>query len=272
MRKMMLTTFLLLSPCLGFGGVIPILTVNNATINYGTNQVTFNGTGFEPLKKTPTVLWNGAALTVNSYTESQIVATLPANMAAGTYVAIVANCIGEFNDLNVTYGAAGPQGPVGPMGATGPEGPEGIMGNPGPQGPTGPAGPAGSVLSFAANSQKAVIQLPYEGNTTLDSIVLPHAGTYVIGGEQLFNNADANQSAIVTCLVFGPDGEGGMESLLTVPSVGENLDSETTGALPLNGYYVAISAPTTLSVVCEDVGPSTDVQASGGSFTAIQVQ
>ena len=91
MRKIMLATFLLLTPCLGFGAVIPILTVNSATINYGANQVTFNGGGFEPLKKAPTVLFNGAPLTVNTFTNTQVVATLPAGTTAGTYATIVAN-------------------------------------------------------------------------------------------------------------------------------------------------------------------------------------
>ncbi len=114
MRRI-LATLLLLTPCLAFAAAIPILTVNNATINYGVNQVTFSGSGFEPAKKAPTVLFNGAPLTVNSYTNTQIVATLPAHTTAGTYAIIVANSLGEFNNFDLTYGAAGPQGPIGSL-------------------------------------------------------------------------------------------------------------------------------------------------------------
>ena len=113
MRNRIIVTLLLLVPCLGFAAAIPILTVNNATINYGVNQVTFSGSGFEPAKKAPTVLFNGAPLTVNSYTNTQIVATLPAHTTAGTYAIIIANSGGQFSSFDLTYGAAGPQGPQG---------------------------------------------------------------------------------------------------------------------------------------------------------------
>ena len=38
MRNILLAGLLLLTPCLGFCGAIPILTVSSATINYGTGQ------------------------------------------------------------------------------------------------------------------------------------------------------------------------------------------------------------------------------------------
>src|ERR1700677_3308756 len=200
MRKIMLTTLLLLTPCLGFGAVIPILTVNSATINYGANQVTFSGSGFEPLKKAPTGLFSGAPLAIATYSNTQVVATLPASTAAGTYVVIVSNSLGEFNEVDLTYGAAGPQGPIGPpgqTGATGAQGPEGIMGNPGPQGPAGPAGPAGGVQQFSAFYDIANGAFDY--TVPLADVVLTHPGTYVIGGMQQFQNPDNGSSAWVYC-------------------------------------------------------------------------
>ena len=52
MRRILLAMLALL-PTAAFGGIIPILTVSNSTINYGTNQVTINGSSFEPVKKLP---------------------------------------------------------------------------------------------------------------------------------------------------------------------------------------------------------------------------
>jgi hypothetical protein len=67
MRKFILTAVLLLTPrFFAFAAAIPILTISRATINYSNNQVTFNGSGFEPFKKSPTVLFAGSPLTVVS--------------------------------------------------------------------------------------------------------------------------------------------------------------------------------------------------------------
>ena len=54
------------APCL-FGTVVSAPVVNNGTINYATNRVTLNGSGFEPAKTAPTVQLNGAALKIDSF-------------------------------------------------------------------------------------------------------------------------------------------------------------------------------------------------------------
>ena len=280
MRNMMLAALLLLTPCLSFGGIIPILTVNSAAINYGANQVTFNGGGFEPLKKAPTVLLNGAPLTIDSFTNTQIVATLPANTTAGTYVVIVASSIGEFTEVDLTYGAAGPQGPVGPPGATGaqgppgPQGPEGIMGNPGPQGPAGPAGPAGGVLSYSAFYEFIT------GNTIssvgavqpLSEVTLLKAGTYIIGGEQTLSNGNSSQTQHPFCSVsktsgdpFDPAGPG----LAEVWSI---LPAAATNTIAISGFYTVQTAPVTLYLNCFSNEDPNNIYNFGGTLTAIQVQ
>ena len=96
--------------------------MSNTTINYGTNQVTINGSSFEPVKKVPSVIMNGAPLTIVSYTNSKIVASLPKNTAAGNYGIVVSNASGELFPFVITYGDVGPQGPQGPAGASGPAG------------------------------------------------------------------------------------------------------------------------------------------------------
>ena len=108
----------------------------------------------------------GTALSVQSATPAQIVATSDSSIAAGTYpLAIV------FKDKNGnrpdtaaavlradvtagTTGAMGPMGPQGPAGSNGPVGPQGPIGLTGPAGPIGPAGPQGLIgLSGPAGPQ-----------------------------------------------------------------------------------------------------------------------
>jgi len=129
-----------------------LVTINNVAINYTNNQLTINGSGFEPAKKAPTVNFNGANLTLVSFTNNVVVAQLPTT-AAGTYQLFVTNNEGLFWLFDVTYGAVGPQGP---MGFQGPQGPAGATGNTGPAGPagatgaTGATGPAGPATTAAA--------------------------------------------------------------------------------------------------------------------------
>ncbi|MGB7264343.1 MAG: IPT/TIG domain-containing protein [Terracidiphilus sp.] len=280
MRKILLATSLLLTPCLGFGAVIPILTVNSAAINYGANQVTFNGSGFEPLKKAPTVLFSGASLTVDSYSNTQIVATLPAGTAAGTYVVIVANSIGEFNEVDLTYGAAGPQGPMGPPGANGaqgppgPQGPEGIMGNPGaqgPAGPTGPPGPAGGVVHFSAFYD--IANGTYDPTVPLAEVVLPNPGTYAIGGMQQFQNLDQSHSALAYCYFLNYQKTVEVNFIPSLPFAQQTVPPGGYVTLPTSGFYTVqkSTAPETLYLYCVSSN-SNDFEVQGGSVTAIQVQ
>ena len=92
----------------------------------------------------------GSALTLTSWTASQIVAAFPAgsppsSFPAGGYLLQVAFGT-QTAAFDVSLGAAGPRGPAGPTGATGPQGsqgPQGAAGSQGPQGPQGTVGPAG---------------------------------------------------------------------------------------------------------------------------------
>jgi len=97
---------------------------------------------------------NGAALKIDSFSIAQIVATLPANTAAGSYSLTVTKQPGGATVFDLTYGAEGPQGPMGPQGVAGAKdqqgatGQAGFTGATGPQGPKGPAGaPAGCCSS-----------------------------------------------------------------------------------------------------------------------------
>jgi len=266
------------APCL-FGTVVSAPVVNNGTINYQKNQVTLNGSGFEPAKTAPTVQLNGAALKIDSFSIAQIVATLPANTAAGSYSLTVTNSQGAATMFGLTYGATGPQGPMGPQGATGATGQGGLTGATGPQGPKGPAGAPGGVLFFTGNSNPNSLKLPLNGGAaTVNAIFLPKAGTYVIGGQEAFFNNDPKVQAYVLCWLVtsfpsgDPLADGAPQSSVTVPPA-------SSATIPLNGYYITDQTDTTLMVICEyggtDYGEvfASDVEAGQwGSLTAIQVK
>ena len=74
-----------------FGATAIGPVVNNGTINYQKNEVTLNGSGFVPARVAPVVRLNGAALVMDSFSNAQIVATLPAKTPAGTYTLTVVN-------------------------------------------------------------------------------------------------------------------------------------------------------------------------------------
>jgi hypothetical protein len=355
--------------------------VNSGTINYSTNQITLIGSGFEPAKAKPTVAFNGSALAVATFSNTQVTATLPTGLTPGTFDLTVTNSQGNSVTFDMTYGATGPQGLAGPAGPTGAQGPAGLagatgatgatgprgltgapgapgpagsngvsftfldaynpyatyaadsvvtyngssyiaivangpnptgptpdqnpswslmaaagaagatgpagavgppgpagqqgstglMGNPGPGGPAGPAGPqgpTGGVLSFAANVNRGSTDLGPTGFLTVNSIVLTNVGTYILGGIEYLENLDPYNPGGAVCLVSDSNGQ-----TLGLPSGGGTFAPDQGVATPLNGFYVAASAPITLSVRCASNGIGSEVQVGANStFTAIQVQ
>ena len=309
MRGNLLKAVLLLASFPAFAaGVVPV--VNSGAINYSTNQVTLAGSGFEPSRYAPTLRFNGALVSVTSFTNAQIIAKLPAGTSPGTFNLIVTNSSGNSTGFDMTYGAAGPQGPQGPAGpagaagavgprgstgATGPQGPSGpagatgpqgsqgpigeqgpqsLMGNPGPAGPAGPAGPQGpgaGVLSFAAiqNPPPAVsILVPANVWTSVASIVLPNAGTYVLGGEVFSLSLPSDPEARLGCAVW--DSPTRSDNLIT--ETGGNMGPGSYLTLPIGGFYVAASPQTTLYLFCYQDGQQQNSVGVYAYFTAIQVQ
>jgi hypothetical protein len=276
MRRIFLA-LLALVPSAAFGGIIPILTVSNSTINYGTNQVTINGSSFEPVKRAPSVIMNGATFTIVSYTNTQIVATLPKNTAAGNYGIVVANAIGELFPFVITYGAVGPQGPAGPAGPQGATGSQGVPGPAGPTGPEGPAGPSGGFPAYSAFYNPVALLFPPEvvisngQSVVVSQVVLSKPGTYIISGETELNNE--GQIEIGAGCVFGNNGNG-----LPAPAAygldgGQVETAESTFSLPAHGFFTT-PVPTTLSLSCVANSfsntPAT-VAVTSAILTAIQV-
>ena len=265
MRKILLAALLALAPSVSFGG-IPILTVNNTTINYGTNQVTINGFAFEPFKKAPAVIMAGGSLAIVSYTDTQIVATLPTTIAAGNYGIVVRNAIGELFPFVITYGSVGPQGLQGPPGSVGPEGPVGPAGPTGLPGTVGPAGPSGGVLNSAASFATQVNQ--FNQTKPVNQITLTKPGTYFINGtESLFNGGD--ELGLVVCELNLP---GAVNDIPTLPRSVQTLLADTVLSFPYSGYYTVQTAPVTLYSICTSDGDLSNLSDLGGVLTAIQVQ
>ena len=112
---------------------------------------------------------------------------------------------------------------------------------------------------------------------TINAVILPNAGTYVIGGQQLFSNLDPKVMAYMHChLVSSWD----VNTILMngAPLSNGDLSPEGEVTLPLNGYFVATQAPTTLYLECAYSGAdngefaSQVVASQYGSLTAIQVK
>src|ERR1700730_11396090 len=94
--------------------------VFDTMVDYRNNQITIHGAHFSPSGQPPSVTFDNSALTLISFTNQTIVASLPSR-PAGTYRLAITNpnLPGTPGDFDVTIGAAGPSGPAG---ATGPQG------------------------------------------------------------------------------------------------------------------------------------------------------
>jgi hypothetical protein len=277
MRRILLAMLVLL-PTAAFGGILPILTVNSTTINYSTNQMTINGSGFNPLKKAPMVIMTGGSLAIVSYTNSQIVATLPNNTAAGNYGIVVTNAIGELFPFVITYGAVGPQGLQGPAG---PQGATGSQGVPGPAGPTGPEGPAGPAGGFPATSlfyNPVALADPLvisdRAPVAVSEVVLSKPGTYLISGQTTIHNEGEIEIA-VNCN-FSLEANG---APLGVPAAygldaGLVYTAELWTSLTSHGFYTTTTTPVTMYLFCsgnsQSAAPSS-IEVPSAILTAIQV-
>jgi hypothetical protein len=145
-----------LSPLVQAAAAPAIASVAVNTVN---SQMTIDGQNFSPANLAPTVSMAGTSLTVLSFGNTVVVASLPASFGAGSYSLTVTNSNSESGSFSVTLGSmgpAGPQGPTGPSGpagATGPAGPTGATGPQGPGGAMGPAGPPGPDHQFRGRHQ-----------------------------------------------------------------------------------------------------------------------
>jgi hypothetical protein len=265
MRKAACAALAMLTPLLASAATANLPVVNSVTINYSSNVVTVNGSGFLPATAPPTVSFNITKLMLVSDSNTEIVAYLPGGIAPGTFNLTVTNSENHTFSFGVTYGAAGPAGPAGANGAQGAQGPAGSAGPAGPAGPTGPQGPSGLLSSTGISTVD--VPLPFNEVGTVSALRLPNAGTYVIGGELQLLNFDFKTQVEVAC---GLQDSSGQAKGLPYSDV-RFLGPQSTVTIPLNGFYVATGA-SELQLTCLVNGSGSGVSAEyGGTLTAIQV-
>jgi hypothetical protein len=177
MRRILALAVLLFAPLIAVSASAAP-TVQSGVINYLTNQVTLTGTNFEPGKVKPTIVFNGATLTVTSFSNTQVVATLPTGITPGTFNLTLTNSAGNSVEFDMTYGAIGPQGPAGAAGPTGTQGPAGPAGPGGPRGITGAPGAPGPA---GANGTSFLFLNAFDPYATyaLDNVVTYNGSSYV---------------------------------------------------------------------------------------------
>jgi hypothetical protein len=110
---------------IAFGQIVPWAgtAISSATANFAVNPptLTINGQNFGAVP--PTVTLGGTRLTVQSFTPSVVVATLPPGANQGSYQLVLVNNQSPLRPeavFDVTLGAAGAAGPSGPAGPLAP--------------------------------------------------------------------------------------------------------------------------------------------------------
>ena len=98
----------------------------SAAANSSLTTITITGRALQPASGPRLVSLGGQRLSVVSFSNIQINASLPAGLTPGSYdLAVAAKGAANFD---LTIGAAGPAGPAGAPGATGPQGAPGPAG------------------------------------------------------------------------------------------------------------------------------------------------
>lgn len=84
--------------------------VTSVAVDYVNNKLTIDGSNFSPSGGLPTVTFAGNSALVLSYTNTEVVVSIPSNLAAGTYDLVMANSVAQNQTTNfsVTIGASGP--------------------------------------------------------------------------------------------------------------------------------------------------------------------
>src|SRR5262249_35370091 len=147
---------------IAFSQTTPLIVAAEANFKVSPPQIIITGTNFGAVS--PTVTFSGTTLAIQTFSQTSVLATLPAGIMPGAYLLTLRN-----NELaskpvtlfDVTVGAAGPAGPTGAVGPLGPAGPSGSQGPAGPQGTPGP------------NRQAIALMRWYGVNTTARFPFLP---------------------------------------------------------------------------------------------------
>jgi hypothetical protein len=265
------------------------ITITSATPNLTSGTVAIQGDNFGELSP-PIVVLDGFVLTLTAWGPTQVIAVLPAPVAAspGSYQLSVSrlgknNAIQDTATFVVTVGdsgpagatgptgaagAAGPTGPAGAAGATGPAGATGAAGLPGVAGPTGPAGPSGAAGATGPAGPSAAFTVnPFAAGVTLSPVATAvstlslDAGSYVLFASVRLISGGTGSNA--ECYIQ-PDGliNSGFSNVNVGPADDRKIVS-------LN-YALTLSSTTNTRLFC-DITIGDAVSADEISFTAIKV-
>ena len=215
MQKMRIQLGLLIVVTAGTAFGQPV--ISSAAANFLVNPPVLTITGKNFGAVAPSVTLGGTPLTVQSFTPSMAVATLPTGTNSGSYQVVLVNNERPLHPsatFDVTLGAAGPAGPMGPAGPQGPAGATGAQGPAGPQGATGPTGPQGpmgaSTVYFAKSYSVAINGTNY---TPLGGFRVPGNGSvYLLNGKVALGTAGLVYG-VACAIAFDPTGGTNFTSL-----------------------------------------------------------
>ena len=158
------------------------LTIRGVHLEVGSGETDDCSTVSAPA---PQVTLEATTLSVTASCRTQVTATLPGTLPAGTYLLTVERSDEELAVFYPTFGAAGPPGIPGPAGTPGRIGAPGRTGLPGRAGPQGPA--------FTATDAQDNTAL---GASALGSVTTGRSNT-AIGPSALFNGTTASTNVAV---------------------------------------------------------------------------
>jgi hypothetical protein len=266
---------------------LPLLVVNSASVEGGV--LVIRGQNFG--STAPQVTLGGVELTpVTRVSASEARAPLPAGIAPGTYLLMVAKNPAKipFYLFDVTIGAAGSVGPQGPKGdkgdkgdkgndgapgAPGAPGSPGGQGEPGETGPAGPPGPGleagqiqGQLVSCTPrNFEGAMVYVPGRSfnaiTATSGEFELSHvpSGTYQVvavqGATRLASVADVTVTATATADIG---------DVQTTNLASDNANCGSCGnACTGGGTCVDGTCSGCIFILCEDVGAECGTISNG---------
>jgi hypothetical protein len=248
--------------------------VNNSVINYGVspNQITISGSGFSPQGKSPAVLFNNVNLSLASFSDSQIVASLSNGTSAASYRLRITNSQGNFCDFDVTYGAVGPQGPIGPQGTTGPQGPGGPQGPQGPQGAQGVPGGFGTTYFQSILRGPSIVQSDAGTPTTMATLNLA-PGNYLAHATLTISNASLNPAQVICGLTPGQPSFGVINqvSYAVIPEWNNSRSPSQQGTVTLDVQGIEVNQAS-VSLLCYNILNDADLPTNFIMLTATAVQ
>jgi hypothetical protein len=254
----------------GADPVVILSTVSNRT----TDTLTIRGAGFG---QRPAEVWcQDYLLTVESWTDSEIVAFLPDALVDGSYLLTIVRGDGQKDrdvfDMTLQGestsagpkgdpgdpGPRGDKGDVGPTGQTGPAGPKGDTGAAGPKGDTGAAGPKGDTGAAGLKGDTGAIGPRGEpGPQGEAGAAGPQGLAGVAGpqGERGLAGAQGEAGAIGPQGPAGPQGQAGPQGVAGAQGpagvqgpLGPIGPAGPQGAAGVSGLEVIVSALTTVSI------------------------